>query len=243
MIRTIEEMSMNAWPSRETVLYDGWVLRFNDGYTRRANSINPLYPSTLDVKTKITYCKRLYTSRNLRPIYKITHQVNPLDLDEVLSDHEYRREAETSVQTLPITADIHETGHRVKISEVVDEQWIRRFMSMNQMPDDNFRVIASMLHRIATPKCFASIIREGEIIACGIGVIENHAVGLFDIVVDPHLRKQGLGTQLVFGILDWARSQRVTSAYLQVMIDNAPAMAMYAKMGFSEVYRYWYRVG
>ncbi len=234
---------MNAWPSRETVLYDGWVLRFNDGYTRRANSVNPLYPSTLDVNTKIAYCKQLYTSRNLRPIYKITHQVSPADLDDVLGDHEYRREAETSVQTMRITAGCHETGHRVSVSEMVDDRWIRRFMSINQVPDDNVHIIASMLHRIATPKCFASIVREGEMVACGIGVIENRTVGLFDIVVDPRFRKQGLGTQLVSGILHWTRSQRVTSAYLQVMIDNAPAMAMYRKIGFTEVYRYWYRVG
>ncbi len=234
---------MNAWPALETVLYDGWVLRFNGGYTRRANSINPLYPSTLDVDTKITYCSRLYTSRNLRPVYKITHQVNPSDLDAVLSDHEYRREAETSVQTLVIAAGGHENGRRVKISEVVDDQWVRRFMSMNQVPDNNFRIIASMLHRIAAPKCFAGIVREGKNIACGIGVVENHRVGLFDIVVDPRYRQQGIGTQMVSGILDWARSRGVTSAYLQVMIDNAPAMAMYKKIGFNEAYRYWYRVG
>ena len=34
MIRLIEELSLNAWPALQTVLYDGWVLRFADGYTR-----------------------------------------------------------------------------------------------------------------------------------------------------------------------------------------------------------------
>jgi ribosomal protein S18 acetylase RimI-like enzyme len=114
---------------------------------------------------------------------------------------------------------------------------------MNQVPDENSRIITNMLHRIAMPKCFASIVRDREIIACGIGVTDNHIVGLFDIVVDPRYRQQGIGTQLVFGVLDWARSQGAASAYLQVMIDNASAIAMYEKIGFREAYRYWYRVG
>lgn len=39
MIRYIEELSMNAWPSLQTIMYDGWVIILADGYTKRANSV------------------------------------------------------------------------------------------------------------------------------------------------------------------------------------------------------------
>jgi len=52
-IQLYEELSLNAHPSLQTQVYDGWILRYANGYTSRANSINPLYQSTLDLQEKI----------------------------------------------------------------------------------------------------------------------------------------------------------------------------------------------
>lgn len=50
-----EELQMNALPSLQTILYDGWVLRFAKGYTNRANSVNPIYEGTKDGPCKTTH--------------------------------------------------------------------------------------------------------------------------------------------------------------------------------------------
>jgi hypothetical protein len=34
VIQEIEEISLNAWPSLQQILYDGWILRFANGYTK-----------------------------------------------------------------------------------------------------------------------------------------------------------------------------------------------------------------
>ena len=33
LIKTIEDLSLNAWPSHQIELYDGWILRFSYFYT------------------------------------------------------------------------------------------------------------------------------------------------------------------------------------------------------------------
>ena len=53
----IEERSLNAHPAIETQFYDGWVLRFAGGYTKRANSVNPLYVGALPLDEKIAFCE------------------------------------------------------------------------------------------------------------------------------------------------------------------------------------------
>ena len=70
--RHIEELTLNAWPPLEILLHDGWVLGFSNGYTRRANSIHPLYPSSLDVQEKITTCEGMYAARGQDTVFKLT---------------------------------------------------------------------------------------------------------------------------------------------------------------------------
>ncbi len=60
MIRFIEELSLSALPALETIYLDGWVLRFADNYTRRANSINPLYPGTRTLDENLREAEALY---------------------------------------------------------------------------------------------------------------------------------------------------------------------------------------
>ena len=73
-------------------------------------------------------------------------------------------------------------------------------------------------------------------------MLENDVFGLFDIVTDPEQRNKGYGTQLVTAMLDWARQNAASRAYLQVVDTNQVAQHLYAKFGFHELYHYWYRI-
>lgn len=85
-ITLLEELSLNAWPGHHTLLYDGWLLRFSEGYTSRANSVNPLYPGSITgLEDKIKECEDFYTSKSLPAIFKLTPASFPSNLEETLA--------------------------------------------------------------------------------------------------------------------------------------------------------------
>jgi N-acetylglutamate synthase len=242
MIRTVEELSLNAWPSLQTMLYDGWVLRFADGHTRRANSIDPLYESQRDVNEKIHACEAIYRSRGLPVVFKMTPANQPQNLDAVLAAAGYQADAHTSVQTLDLRNSGHAPVPDVVLAAELNEQWLAAYCRMSNTAEKRAATLRPMLAAIAPDRRFASINARGQIIACGMGVLDGGFLGLFDIVTDPQCRRQGHARQLVGSLLAWAQQEAAHTAYLQVMLNNEPALGLYLQLGFAEQYRYWYRV-
>lgn len=99
-----------------------------------------------------------------------------------------------------------------------------------------------MLSNIVTRKCFISLYYNEEVIACGLGIIEREYIGLYDIVTASQYRNQGFAEQLILHLLKWGKDKGAKYSYLAVLLNNEPALRLYSKIGFSEIYRYWYRV-
>jgi ribosomal protein S18 acetylase RimI-like enzyme len=43
-------------------------------------------------------------------------------------------------------------------------------------------------------------------------------------------------------LLAWGKQNGAQHAYLQVMLNNVPALHLYSQLGFKQVYEYWYRI-
>jgi RimJ/RimL family protein N-acetyltransferase len=239
-IQTIEGLSFNAWPSLQTLLFDGWVIRLANGYTKRANSVNPIYDSTIDTEKKIDYCEQLFRSRNIPVVFKMTGAVFPANLDLILEKRGYKIESRTSLQTMEIVD--WPVVSEIDLCEAFSEDWLAGFCAANNIQESNNSTIRQMLENIIPKKCFATFRREGQGIAYGLGVTQNEYIGFYDIVTVVKYRNQGIGKQLMSGLLAWGFRNQARKAYLQVMLDNAPAWHLYAQLGFQETYQYWYRI-
>jgi GNAT superfamily N-acetyltransferase len=242
MIRTLEEISMNAWPALKTIYYDGWVIRFANGYSRRANSVNPICDSKVVIDEKIRRCEQLYKSAEQKVIFKLTDAASPADLDTVLDLKGYEPDAPTSVQTLDLAHIGRTTDDDITINDKPTEDWLRQFIVMSKTDGRYLATLQEMLGKIAPKKGFFSITRESRIVACGLAVVDKNYVGLFDILTDPAHRRQGLGTRISANMLRWGKANGAKTAYLQVMDVNKPALRLYENLGFDEAYKYWYRV-
>lgn len=242
LIRQLEELSLNALPAMQTSYVDGWVMRFANGYTKRANSVNPLYSSFTDVETKIAYCESMYAVRKQPTVFKMTTVSEPHDLDSQLLKQGYREEPGASVQLLSLDALDKPNEGRVTLSADANDQWLNAYFRLNNVQERYMPVMRHMLEHIAPQKCLAAVHVNGQIAAVGLGVLDRGFLGLFDIVTEPNLRQKGYGHQLMLYLLNWGKANKADYAYLQVTLSNGPALYLYEKLGFHEIYRYWYRV-
>ena len=95
---------MNAWPALRRIFLDGWILGLSEGYTRRANSVNPIYDGIRDVPDKIPTCEETYAGHGLSTIFEVTPKAVRMGLDDLLEQRRYEKQATTRVQTLTLEA-------------------------------------------------------------------------------------------------------------------------------------------
>jgi ribosomal protein S18 acetylase RimI-like enzyme len=246
LCRKLEELSMNAWPALQTVLKDGWVLRFSDGYTKRGNSVNPIYPSAecmdeVQFLRKIGVCEKYFTERLLNPVFKMT-AVAPGHLEPILNNEGYQTIDHTSVQVLPLRNPFDSVDRGVTISTEFSEAWLEDYTRLNMVNDFNRAILRRILQQIVPVHGFISLLETDRVVACGMGVIEDGWIGLFDIVVDSRYRQCGYGERLIRNLLKFGLNNGAHQAYLQVVKNNIPALKLYEKLGFVEDYSYWYRM-
>ncbi|WP_148714424.1 GNAT family N-acetyltransferase [Chitinolyticbacter meiyuanensis] len=237
-IALLEALTMSAWPALSTEVFDGWALRFADGYTKRANSVVPLYDGALPDDAKRAYVERRYRAAGLPAVFKLT--VENAALDEQLAALGYQQVDVSSVQTLALEQR-YEQDPEVTLWRKPDPAWFDAFAAMGVLTPGQRITAQRMLAGYACETAFAALHHEGRAVACGFAVRQWDSVVLFDIVTEPASRRSGYGRRLVHSLLAWGQETGATQGLLQVVADNAPAVALYASLGFAEQYRYWYR--
>jgi len=222
--------------------YDGWLLRFANGVTKRANSINLLYPSTINPEKKIEFCEELFNSKNIPATFKITAIADPPDIDERLEKRDYYVHSTISFQTADLRLLNPVPDPETVVSSVIEEDWITDFIRMNGFDLKMKSTYIAIMEQVLTPKCWVSVRDETKNIGVGFGVVEGPYMGMFDIVTDRLYRRKGIGSRVVNSLLHWGIENGADTAYLQVLTSNLLAQKLYLKFGFKESYLYWYRM-
>lgn len=240
-IQLYEELSLNSHPSLQTQLYDGWILRYANGYTNRANSVNPLYPSIINPELKIAECESRYFSQGLSVVYKLTTGTDPY-IDYLLEQQGYQYVTPTDVQDMALSGKKFTFGDCI-ITNHADEAWFDAYFSFNHYTDQSrMQTCRQIIAAVKSPMLCARIIKNGATVACASAVIERGYMSLLNVVVDETQRGKGFGTELCESILSASMQNGAHTAYLQVVQDNQTAKNLYAKLGYTTQYYYWYRV-
>ena len=240
-IDLIERLAAAAWPA-ETVAYRaGWRLRTASAPNRRVNSVLPLGPAP-DGSTAehVAEIEQFYRALDRRPRFQVSPAVEPTDLDTMLLRRGYVVETPVLVQISPLApiATAPVVG-QVRLDGEADAAWMG-----GAWPDGTVAETAgrrALLERIKPRHRFATVLREGEPAAVALGVLEAEWLGIFCMCTASSHRRKGAAQAALICLARWAGDLGAQSTYLQVEVENLPAISLYEKLGYRTAYTYHYR--
>jgi N-acetylglutamate synthase len=236
--RRLEELSLNSSAPPGQLLYDGWLLRLQPGNAKRARSVNAVYPSTLPVAEKVAYCEHLYAKAGLPAIFRITPFCQPPGLDGYLEQRGYGTFDFTAVESARLE---HAPEGAEALAPMPLSRWVEAVGDLRGSSSEQRAGHFARLEGCPLERRPVAVVEGGAIIATGLSIVEDGAVGLFDIVTHEAHRRRGLARRIVASLLANAWRDGARQAYLQVDRDNTPARRLYSTLGFEEQYLYWYR--
>lgn len=234
----LESAAWAAWPALAERDHAGWRLRTAQGYTKRANSANAgpdaqaLTPRDLDL------IEAHYAGQGLPVVFRLTDPGPQPALDAALAQRGYQRVDPSLVLWRPLGPADRSVPAPTTLPWPA---WLEAFQAVSGKLGPGQATHLAMLQAIAAP-CAPAVWPSDSPRCAGLAVLHQGWAGLFDVATAPDARRQGLARALCEQLLHWAATQGAHHAYLQVVQANAPARALYARLGFVTAYRYWYRV-
>lgn len=243
-IRELEKKAANGWVADEISEYDGWEMRFGNGYTGRANSISVYEDSTKRLEDKVVYCENLYKAHGIPCNFKVTDADK--ELSEYLLNRNYNVVTPTDVMILDKDSEVFKNVLENDLYENVvfsdsPEKWFDPYFEFEGFTDEKKIEAYKQFHaNTKVPKLYVTVIHDGKAAAVASCAIEGGYSLLHNVIVDKKYRGLGLGKKLCLAAILKSKEMGARYAYLQVIKDNVVAVNLYKKLGFVKVYEYCY---
>ena len=250
-IRTLEKKAANGWMAFETHEYDGWEMRFGNGYTGRANSVSVYEDSTKRLEDKVVYCENLYKAQGLPCNFKVTDADK--ELSEYLLNRGYKVVTPSDVMILDTDSEefakvlsdegIADNAEAFKDVIFSDEpaEWFDSYFEFEGFTDEKKIETYTQFHaNTKVTKLYVTLLHEGKVAAVASCAIEGEYSLLHNVIVDKKYRGLGLGKKLCLAAILKSKELGAKYSYLQVIKDNDVAVNLYNKLGYKKVYEYCY---
>ena len=235
-----ELAGLNASAPPQQAHIDGWLLRLSPGKAKRSRCVNALAAGKMPLDDLLVRCKASFDAAGLPLIVRVTPFSQPADIDAQLKARGYFSFDAADVMVL---ASMPTVSRETSPLQLLDAAAYAELVGA--LRDSTAIEIAAQAERVAASPVpyqgFALRDAEGTLLACGQMAREGTIAGLYDVFTPPEQRGQGHGARLCAALLQQARKDGATEAYLQVGSDNKFAKRLYSKLGFRFAYRYHYR--
>lgn len=225
----LDRLGADGCPPLEVAEVDGWRLRAAEGVLLRANSALPL-SDALPVDAVVEF----YRARGLPPR---VHVSDPT-VDEALAARGWTRDTEVLVLTGPTPAG----PATVELAASPDDAWVDAYWAVDGRGDARERgLLVQMLRGVPAPTAYASARVDDTVVAVGRAVAQEGYLGVYSMAVLPPWRGRGFGRDVLRALGQWGLRHGARTTHLQVLSDNAAALALYGAAGLAPAYGYHYR--
>ena len=214
----------------------GWLFRFTDDATRRTGSLNPLPGAEAPDDALLAEAEEFYGKRGHPAFVRLP---DFLELsDTTMLARGYTRDAPKRSLYAPAIEAAKETPSTVEITERVNPDWLAARVAIAGGTIERF---AATLALISAPALFALLRDEDRVVSVAYGVVVDGLLVLEAVATAPEFRGRGHARAMLSTLMAKASHNGARDAALQVVADHAPALRLYARMGFSEdLYGYAY---
>jgi ribosomal protein S18 acetylase RimI-like enzyme len=242
VVRRIEAVGFRSFPATATI-YDGtWAIRQTAAHpSKRLNSVTPLDPSDItELDRRLEIARRRFEAMG-RPLVMRLTPLAPALLGEMLERKGWRRFDETVVMAAPID--------RAMLAGAVDQlplqdtgRWVDAWIALSGADPERKAGMVEVISAIkAESGLFLVESPPGSPASAVRCVRDGDLAGIFEMATGAVRRRRGHGSAVLGSALKWAATRGAATAWLQVVSDNQPAIALYERFGFFELYRYDYR--
>ncbi|NUT31739.1 MAG: GNAT family N-acetyltransferase, partial [Hamadaea sp.] len=234
-----------AWPPADLAWLGEWRLRAAGGYTGRANSALPVGDPGVPLDTAFAQVAAFYRDRGLPPQIDV-----PLPLatgvQRELIKAGWHEVCTVLVQTIAVDDLVAATppGTSCTLSATPSPAATGVIAGRRGPLPEAARHVLTAVPTLA----FCEYAESGDLLAMARGSVTSGGLaetdegprwlGLFAIETAAAARRRGLAQQVVGALARWGRDAGATAAFLQVESQNAGAIRLYEKLGFTTHHRY-----
>lgn len=235
-----ELLAETGWPAQDRERVGGWLARWDQGVTKRANSALVTGP-VHDLPAQLDAVCEWYAARGSPAVLQLPE---PWTADRELDALGWTADSPTDVLTSPtaaLLADLPPGAVRVELADSPSPAWLA---AVSLFTEREQRILAAILTR-APLVTFASAYAGDDLVGIGRASLDVGAglrwACLTNLNTAPAARRRGVARAVAAALAGWAHGHGATVTYLQVEADNAPARRLYDSLGFACHHRYVYR--